>query len=1684
MQFLRRKKALFFTCMVASLLLLFSFHHALICFGVKSFLASRLPNGKALFFSYETMVWKGGDLLFQGVSLKREAAKKSEGFDAQIDTITLSFSAEFFPLKMSPQVSFKSPEVVLTPAYLPEEKNKKKLYKIFHKNLFKQAVVIEKGVFYFGTRETRPTYFSFKNNLQNKKGFLALSHTLEELEISGISAELFKEGRSLLFDLTLKDLSMPWLFDLTRFFSKSGKSEYLVRKGVAGGQLLSQINPNGEVSVAHYDVKLKDVNVQHIKSQVEIGAEELIYTKKRNPLDQPILGEVLQGEVKRAFIRLAGEDESHFVCAEMSGEINLTEEKELLIDCFGVLLQEDSKTPFNILGDGLFLGKAKGKIGLNVNIFPKEREAARLRFSGESNQSGQAAFFVDFSEVHAQELTFFKRFLDPFFSTFNPFTIGSGRFFGKAAVSLEKNRLAKLECQAFEGLNAYIEKKEGTSAFFAKHFKGGGEIDFLASHYMRGTTFEFSISEGILSGLGEQRIEDVNVNFAIYDQYIKPSSFSGRYGDFEGKVSVEGLLSHLKCNLNGFLVPKDLLSFFEVENNNLFSEVDREIELDLSLKLKTFEKKLSLEGLCSVLQKKGERDQIEFGCLLKPDVLTPDCLKWEWLLSKVDSGWFKAKNVSAFTFNLPLFLSGQHFFGEGKIDIEGNFDKNMLSLEFDPTSLTFVSPAVNVKGTTGTGHKAPRARMQLDCKEKIWYGEVSLKNSVVEEKSIGLVFDSFNGNLTLKGKTFSIKNIDASSDGVYFLGEMELDLDLEEVEEVGLKVKTSHIAGSVEAVSTFMRHFPKFNSLTLPITGSLISQRDEMTLHAILGKKSQVLLWDMTLRLYDGMYVFSPCVSCENLAATLLINEKSQKIDVANVTGDIILSGGGSSKSYDLNVPTFSINQKTGEGAYDVRVEAATHDIVRLAGTFSPIKEGTCVTLDPEKSHFFGAKGEVSTFFLNPQGTLLDLEMVADIPSLDLFKQLEFFSCAGLLPIPPGLLEEVHVLQSQGNVLINCCYHKKAQRLDFKAKSDDFTFGQYKLGVLNIEVKQRDNFLFLEEFKIGSLSLNATMEQIGPSWQVPIFDAFWKESEMRIRGGTYEESSKKLTLSIDRLQVLLTPFIEMLELPKEKGWSYVSGVVLGKGSLEVDLSNGLKHWDCTTNLTFKGENIGKGGLVLENPHPLKILFDSKKGLEIRHADFFLLHPSLSQVWTKCHFDQFKVSRSVCSGDRLTFTISPEMIHYLAETESIPYLKSEEKILSVLGTSFRWDNQIEAMFDFTSDETISVEGCVKEGYYWLGDHAWYLNDCHFSYLQQVFELSMNTMYNDIPFDLKAHLSFVPRFTTCITVQETLKEDRFHLDPLKIVTDWNDQEGFFIQAIEGHLCGISPSFYHRSRDSIADKMSLTGQVKINVPAFAKALPKQVQEVVNTFEVGQGYELSGDVTISKGSLDDILFTGYLRGKHFELLGSEMDTLLSEVKISPQMIELSHFKLSDVSGILSMDKMQIERFYNKNWHLTIPELLIQDFRPSLLKKIGERRGRIKPLTIRDLKFYNLRGTLGVKDTFTGKGELFFINTFKRDSNFLDIPLEIFGRLGLDMGLLVPVRGRIDFIMVDNRVYLTELFSSYSEGKRSQFFLSSDLPSYIDFEGNIHLNIRMKQSVLLKITEPFMLTVGGTLENPKYSLR
>lgn len=92
---------------------------------------------------------------------------------------------------------------------------------------------------------------------------------------------------------------------------------------------------------------------------------------------------------------------------------------------------------------------------------------------------------------------------------------------------------------------------------------------------------------------------------------------------------------------------------------------------------------------------------------------------------------------------------------------------------------------------------------------------------------------------------------------------------------------------------------------------------------------------------------------------------------------------------------------------------------------------------------------------------------------------------------------------------------------------------------------------------------------------------------------------------------------------------------------------------------------------------------------------------------------------------------------------------------------------------------------------------------------------------------------------------------------------------------------------------------------------------------------------------------------------------------------------------------------------------------------------------------------------------------------------------LGLDPGLLTPISGEVDFEFQQGKCVITKLKNVRSEGGRSEFYLpSAPMTSYLDLNGNVFVDLKMKQNVVLNLTEPFTLSIRGTFKEPRYSLR
>jgi hypothetical protein len=1669
---LRKKTVAIFTSFFLLLMAIGIGHHQVISFGVKTYLGGSLPKGGKITFDYQSLRWDKGKLVLHGVKVHRIGKNP---FEIGMDDLKIGFDVQLFPFKFSPKLEMDRPQVVFKGGEIEKSKKKKTLYEILNKTFFQSSMKVKEGEFHFGDEVA---ILSYVNPEEGKEGSL---HMGKKGENPSFIASFIKEGERLQFDFKFLDSDVAWIFSLGKTFIPNFDSLFAVNQGVLQGTFSLALGPPQNVKGIKYDLKLSDLVCSDEKYGLEVKLHQLSWKEHFQSKEElgdleshPFFNKVWpyfigDGEILGLHVAVNRplSNEGWTAC-DVNGHIRFSHSKDPLMEFHGVYGGDGKETPFHLVGEGKVAEGAGWTLAFDAHIFSPEEVKGYLALTSEGNDR----FTVEgeWNNFTPHQVNLAKHFVEPFHPIFQNIICHEGLFHGKGTGWIEQNKLVRLEVASLSaeefGVVFPLEKLE----WKGKSLQGKGEFDFSTPDFFDGTCWELRIEDGeVLQG--EKKADHLILSLAMHDQYIKPSTLVGNYQGSRLKATFEGLYTHLNLSMDALLSAETIADILEAKHYQGFADP---LALDLNLKLETASGQMNVEGALAFIREKGKDDGIEFG--------------WTWGLEKLkrrkfkealELGWFKGEHVSDRTLNLPLIFFNKNFRGKGEVGIEGTFNGGAIELTVDPTHISYESKEVSLEPQFKEGEKAPNCIFFYDFNEGFWRGKIPLKGVKLKEHSFGIEFDSFTSEVDLEGSEFLFQNVDATSNYVHF--DAEAILDFSHDHQADLKIHTYGIQGEAPSVITFLNHFEMFRDVHFPLKGKMVSGPGEMRLHAKIGEVKELLEWKISLKLLEGCYPFSPTLSFENLAGDLYYSADEKRIVIEKVAGNLMLTAGETPRSFDLNVPLLELDAAEGILVYDCRLEAPTYEICRLVGTGKQVGEEFALSFDKEGTRLYGALIDAQTITFK-EGHLNRLDIETTLSALDLVHHLDFLSASGIVPIKEEVLDEMRGPKVEGVVDLSLHYEGPKESFVFQAKSQGLTLGQMKLDHLAILGKKKEDSFHLDHFEMGLLNAQVEMKKVGTKWEIPQFQVIWKESYLKGGSASFDEVGKYLNLPIEGVRIDLEE-IAMLFPHLELDWDYLKGTLFASGHLVVDGSKGLRHLAFDSQLKLIGENLGRGKLRLESAEMLNISFDPLSGLKMGEASIHFFHPSSNERWAKCQFNTLRYHGASLSSEGIRLVIPPEMVSFLGQTKSLPHLGYEEERLVVFGYPFRWDNQIEATFDFSLGKKMAAQGHLKEGYYWIGDKAWHFNHFAFDMEETHLKVDAHTTFEETPFAFQADLYFNERFRLKLEIKEQTKEGQ-KSSPLVVTTDWNDHEGFFIHSIEGGVGGLDFSFHHNPKDSFLDKMALAGQVKINAYRLAKFFPERVKKAIESFEIGKGYELSGDLIISKTNFEDTYFSGYLKGKHFHLLGSVMETLLSEIRIEPKGIELRHFNLSDVSGIFSMETVQISQEGQERWELHVPELSISDFRPSLLKKIGEYPTRIKPLTIRSLHCYNIRGTLGNAKSFTGKGDLNFINTFKRDYHILDIPFEILGRLGLDMGLLVPVRGDLEFVMVDGRVYLTNLKGSYSEGKRSQFFLSPIEHSYLDFEGNMNINIKMKQYVLLKVTEPFTLYIGGTFENPKYGLR
>jgi len=282
---------------------------------------------------------------------------------------------------------------------------------------------------------------------------------------------------------------------------------------------------------------------------------------------------------------------------------------------------------------------------------------------------------------------------------------------------------------------------------------------------------------------------------------------------------------------------------------------------------------------------------------------------------------------------------------------------------------------------------------------------------------------------------------------------------------------------------------------------------------------------------------------------------------------------------------------------------------------------------------------------------------------------------------------------------------------------------------------------------------------------------------------------------------------------------------------------------------------------------------------------------------------------------------------------------------------------------------------------------------------------------------------------------------------------------IHSVEGTFAGIEASF------RAIERTQLVGSAQIDFKHLSHWIPAAVSDVFHDLEMGGGYEIKGHLNLSP---DDFSFQGLFCGKDIDLFGFQLRTLMAQADFGPDRISLKDLLISDDAGSLVIPEMLLQG-KNEPWTIDIPTLAIRDLRPSLLQKPGQEKKDLTPLVVRELKIRDFKGLLEDGTTYRASGELSFINSFKRGKSVFDLPTHLFGRIvGLDLELLIPVEGRLLFELDKGYFALTDLQESFSEGRRSQFFLAEqEVPPRMSLRGDLEIFVRMKHFVLFAPMTP-----------------
>lgn len=1058
-------------------------------------------------------------------------------------------------------------------------------------------------------------------------------------------------------------------------------------------------------------------------------------------------------------------------------------------------------------------------------------------------------------------------------------------------------------------------------------------------------------------------------------------------------------------------------------------------------------------------------------------------------------GWFQADNLSLNKYVAPLIFDNDVLQLNGSADVEGVFDDTSIVLNYFTRNLELSTPYFEMRcERLAETSETVSAIHYFDFITGCHGGQIPLKGAEYLEKSSGLHFQDISAFVTLGQQSVYVKNIEAFCGNVYFSG--AVDIDYSHIKEgcVDVVICMDNISGNITDVKNLLTHILPENSLfQTPLEGNVALKQDGSFLHFRIQPQAIQTQAVLQGRVTEGvMKLPGTHISLHDLSTNFAFDFRDETLAFTDIQGNMFVESQDNIEEYNVSGDHIKLtNFREWNSDFDMWVGDKNRDILRLVGKTNRLHAtpGFEVILDNELSHFGIVHPNSLHLVFTDTLQLETLDVQFGFSFESLFKDLQRFSRTGLFPFPESWIKQFNDLKNvAGDFLVKVNYDNQKALLTYRIASENFSIDKYTLDCL-LEGKKKGSTWTIDQLKLDSFSFAADITHQVDLWNFNFLGIrcgnsilAGLEAELRPNENCFDAKINLLEINLENLKEwpFLADFVEK---------SKMGGECHAKGRLLLDWGKEKHKFSCEAllNATLKRGRIHD--IEFDQTQQFSVQVTSDKNIVINNLRTAIKEESRVRAALDIEKIEFDLATRNLKIDNLKFDIPKQHLPWAAKTSQKYYPEIvSPNVANLIENAIPTGNLHGTLSLHSSPKNKSLKVSLPAGEYNLSNMTAQIEKAVFECDSLEFRGKALCKVSETPlwFSVRSELPTLNSGQLSMSTQEPAANET-------LMAQWtNDpQTGFAIQSVSGTCAGLSVNLWPTS-ETPTKTFSLKGDVTFDTTAKILC-PAQMRSTIEQAKLGGTYTLSGKWQIAIDepvtSPNKFAFSGTLKGQNCLLGGYQCDSLSANIEGSPDQITVKELALTDPSGTIEASYASFTKNQMMLWTFSIPKLSVNDFRVGLLRTSdGLYLAPENTFIIRQMQMENLSGMLFDPATYKAEGEALCQNPPRRDqpNTIWNIPTETLSKVGLDLSVLSPVAGFVQYQVADQKIYLTKFKEMYSAGKLSKFSLpkKATKPSYIDFDGNIHVQVRMKQSSLLyKLAELFTVTIEGTLLNPTYSI-